>query len=360
MRTIDDGGCVLKIMKLIKIVCSLILSFAILNIVCFFYYNVPVHSESKTHSTDYVWETDKFYSTGIEGYAWGKTDENGFNNLNAEYGVNPEILVMGSSHTEGMNVSQKENYVYLLNAFFEQNADEFKAYNIGISGHTLTTCLNNLKNAIEEFKPTKYVVIEVANAELSLDDINKISEGTVKKIHSTANPVLVFLQKIPFVRCVYHQIDKLGFLEKKPNKTVTDTIVKTTIQDESNTSESNDEYDVALNSMLNDLSVFAEKNGVRLIIFLNPNLDIDKNGNVVPRQPSSEEKSFVNSCKSNNIEYIDMYDAYTEAYNKTDRLMHGFSNTTLGKGHLNKYGHQIVANILYEHIIGMENHNSIE
>lgn len=350
----------MNIKMLFKMVCSLLISFAILNVVCFFYYNVPVHSESKTHSTDYVWETDKFYSTGIEGYAWGKTDENGFNNLNVEYGVNPEILVMGSSHTEGMNVSQKENYVYLLNTFFEQNADEFKAYNIGISGHTLTTCLNNLKNAIEEFGPKKYVVIEVTNAELSLDDINKISEGTVKKIHSTANPIFIFLQKIPFVRCVYHQIDKLGFLEKKPNKTVTDTIVKTTVPDESNASDSNGEYDVALNSMLNDLSMFAEKNGVKLIIFLNPNLNTDENGYVVPRQPSSKEKSFAVLCKLNDIEYIDMYSAYTEVYNSTHRLLHGFSNTTVGKGHLNKYGHQIVANVLYEFIIGMENQNLIE
>ena len=149
----------MKIKRLVQVFCSLILSFLILNVVCFFYYNVPVHSESESGSTDYVWEKSKFYSKGTEGFAFGTTDEKGFNNLSAENSVSPELLIMGSSHTEAFNVAQNENYAYLLKELMNENGMEWNTYNIGVSGHTITTCLNNFENAISEFEPTKYVVI---------------------------------------------------------------------------------------------------------------------------------------------------------------------------------------------------------
>ncbi len=345
----------MKIKNLIKIICSAVISFAILNAVCFFYYNIPVHSESKTNSTDYVWESNKFRSSGTEGFAWVKTDANGFNNLDAEYGKSPEILIMGSSHTEAFNVSQKENYVCIINSLFAQNG--LKAYNIGISGHTLTTCINNFENAVKEFTPSKYVIMEVSSTELSMNDIENISDGTVKKIHSTANSILIFLQKIPFIRCVYHQIDKMGFEVKKTSCNAPD---EKSVLKEMEATDSNDDYESALNELLMNLNSVAQKNGVKLIIFLNPNLNIGDDGKVIPRNISSKEEIFAIACQNNNIEYIDMYGAYTETYNKTYRLPHGFSNTAVGKGHLNKYGHETVANVLYEHISELEKHSMIE
>ena len=64
-----------------KVVAAAIVSFAVLNMVCILYYNVPIHSNSENDSTDYVWEKNKFYSRGTEGFAMGVTDKNGFNNL---------------------------------------------------------------------------------------------------------------------------------------------------------------------------------------------------------------------------------------------------------------------------------------
>ncbi len=344
----------MNIKMLFKMVCSLLISFAILNVVCFFYYNVPVHFESESGSTDYVWEKSKFYSKGTEGFAWGKTDANGFNNISADYSHNPEVLIMGTSHTEAFNVAQDENYVYLLNSYMDKSDMNMNAYNIGISGHTISVCMNNFKNAVEEFKPAKYIVMEISSMELTMDEIIRISEGNVKEIHSSANSVLIFLQKIPFVRCVYSQIDKIeidikGINDKTPKSPIASTQV--------NESDSEKEYESALNSLLSQLSSDASSSGARLILLHHSSLMLDEKGKVIPRQISTKEEVFRNICKKNGIEILDMYDAFTESYNTSYHLTYGFFNTAVGRGHLNKYGHKVIAEELYNLIADSESKN---
>lgn len=347
----------MKTKKFIKLIISMVVSFVILNIVCFFYYNVPVHSESKTNSTDYIWEKSKFYSRGTEGFAWGKTDANGFNNISTDYSQNPEILVMGTSHTEAFNVSQDENFTYILNELMAKSGVEMHAYNIGVSGHRITTCLNNFKRAVEDFKPGKYVVMEVNTTDLSMDEINQISEGTVKKIHSSANPILIFLQKIPFVRCVYYQISQMELEIKFPSFKKTEV---NPINTSSDIIETNEEYNSVLNSMLKKISLIAKENDIKLIVVCNSDFSVDEKGNVIPLETSEKSELFAEACSNNDIEFINMHDAFAENYNETYRLPHGFFNTAVGKGHLNKYGHQVIANELYELIVNLENQKSVE
>ena len=82
----------------------------LLNLFAFFWYNVPVHYENPSGATEYVWERHKFYSKATEGFALGRTNNEGFNNINDYHeGDSIDILLMGSSHTEGFNVAQDEN-----------------------------------------------------------------------------------------------------------------------------------------------------------------------------------------------------------------------------------------------------------
>lgn len=344
----------MKVKKTLKIFVSVFVSFVILNVVCFFYYNVPVHYESKTNSTDYVWERSKFYSRGTEGFSWGRTDDNGFNNISADNAISPEILIMGTSHTEAFNVAQNENYSYLLGEYARLHGNDMKVYNIGISGHRIATVLNNFGNALKEFKPEKYVVIEVTTTELTLEEINQISEGNVKKNHSTANPLLVYLQKIPFVRCVYSQIDKMGIEIKLP------TFKKNQSQSNIESFYDDDiykEYETALNSLMEQIGDVSKEYGVKLIIFHNSDLEINKNGTVVQTQISKKSKMFEDACRKNGIVFVDMYNAFAKNYNETYHLPHGFSNTAVGEGHLNKYGHGVIAKELYELVLNLEGQN---
>ena len=55
-----------------------LIALALLCGFCFFYYNVPVHYPNPSGATEYVWESSRFYSRGTEGFAMGRTNNEGF------------------------------------------------------------------------------------------------------------------------------------------------------------------------------------------------------------------------------------------------------------------------------------------
>ena len=68
----------------------------------FFYRNSPLREKSRYENTDYVWEPNTFWGGMNEGVSFGVIDGQGFNNQSVV--EHPDILVLGSSHTEGRNV----------------------------------------------------------------------------------------------------------------------------------------------------------------------------------------------------------------------------------------------------------------
>ena len=46
-------------------------------------------------------------------------------------------------------------------------------------------------------------------------------------------------------------------------------------------------------------------------------------------------------------------------YDETHCLPHGFPNTEGGEGQLNKYGHKVIANELFEYIVNLEKKSGI-
>ena len=45
---------------LIKLFISAVVSFIIISLICFFYYNIPVHYTNNEGYTDYIWEKTKY------------------------------------------------------------------------------------------------------------------------------------------------------------------------------------------------------------------------------------------------------------------------------------------------------------
>ncbi|MFK5948633.1 MAG: SGNH/GDSL hydrolase family protein, partial [Methylococcales bacterium] len=50
------------------------------------------------------------------------------------------------------------------------------------------------------------------------------------------------------------------------------------------------------------------------------------------------------------VDFIDLSDAFSEDFKLNKQLINGFSNSKPGKGHLNAYGHKLVAKELYKHL----------
>lgn len=100
---------------IIKTVAAILCAIVILSIFIIPYNYTGVHIANETGETDYKREPNQLMTEMGKGYTWLFADGNGFNNAYAEEDGIPNVLLMGSSHTEALQVAGNENFGYILN-----------------------------------------------------------------------------------------------------------------------------------------------------------------------------------------------------------------------------------------------------
>ena len=328
-----------------RIVLSGLIAFLILTAFCYFYYNIPVHCDNLDGSTDYKWEANAFYSRGTEGFAWGKTNNDGFANMfDYDEDTKIDILVMGSSHMEAYQVDMNESTASMLNALL---ADDV-VYNIGVSGHNFLTCVGNLDAAIESYQPSKYVIIETNSISFSDDALSRAIDGTTAEIPSHTGGIVGFLQKNPYLRLMYKQIEH--FIGTRRNGD--DDAEENDRTSPSSVDKENNEK--LLNAVLQKMSLSAKDHGLQIIIVYHPGTKVESNGSLRLTDDENTIFQFQRLCKANDIIFMDMSARFATEYAKSYVLPYGFSNSSVGSGHLNKYGHAMIADELYKLIQEVE------
>lgn len=326
----------MKSKKIITLICKIIISsisaFIILSFLCHFYYNLPVRCDSASGATDYEWEKKKFYSRATEGIAWGKTNNEGYvNTFDYEEGMPIDILVMGSSHMEGFNVSMEENMGARLNALLPNDT----VYNIGLSEHNFLVCVDNLENALNKYKPSKYVIIETSNVFYDEEQLKKVLQEETDELKVQDTGIVSLLQKSNYLRLVYKQLN--SFLDSSLKNDMTD-------RSKNKKNATIEFYDALMNKIHN----IAEKFEIEIILMYHPQLSLGDNGNVITNDDGNAIKLFEEACDNNEIIFLNMTNAFVEKYNQEHILPHGFCNTSIGQGHLNKYGHLYIAEEVYK------------
>lgn len=316
------------------------IAFALLCAFCVFWYNVPVHYDNPTGATEYVWENDTFYSKAIEGFAWGRTNNEGHNNLR-DYNVGDkvDILLMGSSHMEGFNVAQDENTAAVLNQLFE---GEKYCYNIGTAGHTLPYCIKNLGDALERYEPGSYLILESFGVEHSASDLEAVAEGRLADIPSHSGGIVGLMQKLPYLRLFYTQHFKDGGQAFDA------------LEAEAPAAKEEPDYEAVLSRVLDIVAAECSEHGVSPIIALNSNLLIAEDGSCYTEVDAEKYEIFSRLCKEKGIVFVDAIDRFMAEYEQSHRLPYGFSNTSPGSGHMNKLGHRLFAEEIYAAIQEME------
>ena len=63
------------------------------------------------------------------------------------------------------------------------------------------------------------------------------------------------------------------------------------------------------------------------------------------KRPCADAKLelFSQLCEQNGIIFVDTVSDFESLYAEKNILAHGFANTAVGTGHLNEYGHRLVA-----------------
>lgn len=314
----------------------------ILTIFAVIYNYEGVHIKNQSGSTDYKWESRQPKLQMTEGFSTLRMDSNGFNNA-YDLTEAPDILVMGSSHMEAVELMQDENVSYLLN-----NAlNDYSVYNIGISGHTIYRCADNINAAADEYKPQKYIIIETDRVSLDEDLMKEVIADNLKTIPSYDSGIMYYLQKAPSVKLLYSQFDNwisqsLTISFNKPLRSVKK------VKPELEASKINESYIETLSMFLDTFSDCAKENDIKIIIFYHPSETLLDDGSIKYNTDEDYLKIFSDMCAEKNIIFVDMTPEFERLYYEKHIMAHGFSNTAVGVGHLNKFGHKIIAEKLYK------------
>lgn len=307
---------------------------------CSVYYNVPVHYTNETGATEYKWESHKFYRKGTEGFAFGRTNNDGFNNLkDYEPGEKIDILLMGSSHMEGMNTPQQDNAANVLNTLFE--GDKY-TYNIGTSGHTLMYCLKHLESALETYSPQGYAVIETRTLSFSETELAATADGALPDIPSHSGGLVGLLQKMPYLRLLYTK-----YLNDGGDGGEAEAAKAPAPEEAGRKAE-------LLDRLLARAAQCSESQGVKLIVVYDPTIYVDSAGTGYTKTDDGELALFAHCCAENGITFIDLTESYLTGYHEQHRLPYGFLNTSPGGGHMNSWGHALFARAVFESIREME------
>ena len=324
---------------ILKAIAGGVIALLALNAFSLLYYNVPVHYTNPDGSTEYKWETSTFYSKGTEGFAWGVTNNDGFNNLR-DYtpGERIDILLMGSSHMEGFNIAQDENTAAVMNTLFD---GEKYTYNIGTAGHTMLYCAKHLAAALDTYKPGEYVVIETNTVDFAPEDIDAVLGGTLADIPSQSGALITLMQKLPYLRLLYTvQFKGAGAADTE----AVDAVDQTQTGD----------YAAVLSPLLGMVADICSERGVQPIIVYDAIVLVDEQGKAYTVTDPEYLAAFGSVCAEKGIVFVDLTGAYTDEYAESSRLPYGFANTTPGMGHMNKVGHRLFAQEVYETIEALE------
>lgn len=307
-----------------------------MTVFCLIYYNIPTHAPNNSGATDYRWTPHTFYSRWTEGTAHGRTNNEGFlNSYDYEEGMNIDTLIMGSSHMEAYQVDQSDSTSGRLDGLLGTR----NVYNIGVSGHNFLVCCSNFRAALERYRPSKYVIIETSKLEFSQKKIMRVLNGKFPEIPNKSEGILAFLSRNQYLRLMYYQFD--GF--RKSQKTAINVaaahkkIIKTATKE--------------LDQLLSSLSLTASEYGTKIIIVYHPSTQINEDGSLLLPDDNDARLEFSDLCINHGITFLDMTDRFKYEYYTNHILPHGFSNSRVGSGHLNKYGHEMIADELYK-IIG--------
>lgn len=298
--------------------------------------NSGVHITNITNATDYKWEANQMKSKTDEGFAWVTLDEDGFNNYSIPDGI--DVLLMGSSHMEAVNVNQDENVGTLLN----EAMNDKNLYNIGVSGHTIYTCVQNISDAVNYYSPSDFVILETDIISLNKESMLSVIDNEYPEIPSHDSGIVYLLQKkLPVVKALYKVLDDWRSAD---NRSVATEPIPNKIDSE---------YADILNQFLSKAASGVSSSGSKLIIFYHPTTKIDEEGDMINTTDQEALSAFQDACDKNGIIFVDMTPDFERMYEEEYILAHGFINTAVGTGHLNKYGHKAIAERLAE-VIGGE------
>lgn len=354
---------------------AFVVAFSCVNLACYFYRSGAGSISRENAYSISIRTPNSRIVRGAEGYGINYIDEKGYPNTNNLPLSNNYILLMGSSHAEGLQVMQKDNMATVLNNMIDPNVRT--VYNLGTAGYTLPLIVQGFQAAIEEFPNASAIMIEVSELYFTNDDFKK-AMNQAKYDPASSGEALVqsqstktrirnwMLSTLPVISLLRERFESINvswdgafgidqFVSAPTaNETKNDNanVALDTATDEQSkiTAEGSDtsgsgSFFEALNQTLALLRTEYHK---PIILLYHPRVAIQPDGTMSIEREMSNYNDYLVACEKNDIVFVDTGDAFLKAYETDYTVPYGFSNTTIGNGHLNQAGHRIVAEEFYK------------
>lgn len=319
---------------------AIVVGFCIVNLLCFVYERPTGWIETPNGPSPAGWNPGTVLVHGTEGYGIIKTDGNGYLNQPGTLQEN-YVLCMGSSHTQGKEVSVGENYSSLLNAHFSKGEGELATYNIACDGNFLPSLIKHFSAAVQAFPEASVVTIEVSNVDVTTDEL----EDALKQVEYDES------------QSVKNQIQYMGFKDKTKIfikeyfpliSLVKSKLETSSVGDNTNTVEQTDNSN-AVKTLGKAIELIRSRYDGEIIFIYHSQIVIKNDGSISFEEDKLFEE-FENICSENNVRVVDMRPVFVEHYENEKEIPYGFANTKPGNGHLNELGHSLIAETLTPYI----------
>ena len=323
-------------------VAAIIAGFCIVNLLCFGYERPTGWIETPNGPSPAGWNPNTILVHGTEGFGIIKTDENGYINKPGKL-QDSYVLCMGSSHTQGKEMSIDENYTSLINSHFSKGEGSLGAYNIACDGNFLPTLIKHFSAGTEAFPEASVVTIEISDVDVSAEELEAaLQQAEYDEAKSVKNQIEYMGLK-----------DKLKIFIKEYFPLI--SLVKSKLETTSaaagtDTAEAGkaDNNDAAL-ALRKAVELLRSSYDGEIIFIYHKQMNIGKDGSI-SFDDDELFAEFEKACNENNIRIVDMRPVFVEHYEKTQEIPYGFANTRPGNGHLNPLGHRLIAESLIPYI----------
>ncbi len=314
-----------------------VIAVGLLSLFALGYNYTGVHSTNPTGATDFVFQPYQLWTSLNEGFAWTCLDEDSFHNPVGAKDQDIDNLLMGSSQMFAVYVSAGQSTGERLNAMLPN----MHTYNIGMAEHFFHTCVGNIANAVAQYHPAKYVILETSSVTLSIEDMQKILGGGYAELPSQDSGLFYVLQRyVPTAKIIYRQL--MSWMPSASTTLVRDS------------DPMPERFHRVMNAYFAKAVEPVAASGAKLIIFYHPSTEIDAEGRLIFSTDPDELAAFRKGCEDNGILFVDMTADFQALYDQEHKLPYGFINTQVGKGHLNADGHDVISTRLMSVILHEE------
>lgn len=372
-----------KIKNIVSWVSAALGAFVVINIVCFLYNYDPSGCVRDGGAFYTTYQPGRTIINMQEGFGISHVDDNGYLNDSADLCEDGYVLILGNSMTNAVQVNHNQKYASLLNSKFQEKYmdNHVHSYLMARPGSDFAEAAQGVEAAVNEFPQAKAIVIQIVGGMLyytspSLEGVynqrfydysqkpsviisNQSVKGKLKTAVKDYVPVVAFL-KHERNGDIKKAFDGAFLYRKSDVNDVTDwTQYKDDEEDGVSVELSIDEEIDRLTDLYRDsmqakelidvLDYIKGKTTAQIIILDLASEDIMPNGKISVNTANTDMWKY--ACYSTDTIFVETKDLFEEMYSDGYKLAYGFSNTMPAYGHLNRLGHQAVAERLYDVLV---------